>query len=179
MKNIKKLSLSEVKKFLRKKGFTILDKKEKSFEQLRDFKNFYYTSIFGFIIISFFFILPIIDNLIKNSQEVNNNSKSNLEKLLSGKPTEKKFNEELDSAKIFQDIFDFDDISPGTVRLSASVIEQIFKDTNYDILDVRKNKIVKPISLSLLPNEIKQIESISKRKNLFIQIILPLILAET
>ena len=47
------------------------------------------------------------------------------------------------------------------------------------ILDVRKNKIVKPISLSLLPNEIKKIENIQKRKNLFIQIILPLILAET
>jgi Bax protein len=179
MKNVNKLSLSEVKSFLRKKGLKILNKKEKNFDSLIDFKSFYYTSIFSFILVSLFFTLPIIDNVKKNSQEVNNNSKSNLEKLLSGKSIETKKNDEIDSSKIFQDIFDFDDISPDTVRLSATVIEQLFIETNYNISDVRKNKIVKPISLSLLPNEIKKIENIQKRKNLFIQIILPLILAET
>ena len=65
-----------------------------------------------------------------------------------------------------------------TVRLSASTIEQLFKDTNYSLSEVRKSKKVKPIRLSLLPNEIKQIESSKKRKSLFIQIILPLILEE-
>ena len=44
--------------------------------------------------------------------------------------------------------------------------------------DVRRNKFVKPIKLSLLPKEIKMIENTKKRKNLFIQIILPLILEE-
>ena len=179
MKDLNKLSFLEVKKFLQKKGFKILYKKNEKSDLLNYFKNFYYTAIFGFIIVSFFFFLPIIGAFTKNFQEVNNNSKSNLEKLLSGKPIEKNKNEELNSLNIFQDVLEFDDISQDTVRLSASVIEQIFKDTNYNILDVRKNKIVKPISLSLLPNEIKKIENIQKRKNLFIQIILPLILAET
>jgi Bax protein len=179
MKDLNKLSFLEVKKFLQKKGFKILYKKDEKSDLLNYFKNFYYTAIFGFIIVSFFFFLPIIGAFTKNFQEVNNNSKSNLEKLLSGKPIEKNKNEELNSLNIFQDVLEFDDISQDTVRLSASVIEQIFKDTNYNILDVRKNKIVKPISLSLLPNEIKKIENIQKRKNLFIQIILPLILAET
>jgi len=179
MKDLNKLSFLEVKKFLQKKGFKILYKKDQKSDLLNYFRNFYYTAIFGFIMVSFFFFLPIIGAFTKNSQEVNNNSKSNLEKLLSGKLIETNQNEELNSLKIFQDVFEFDDISADTVRLSASVIEQIFKDTNYNILDVRKNKIVKPISLSLLPNEIKKIENIQKRKNLFIQIILPLILAET
>ena len=178
MKNLNKLSLTEVKKFLQKKGLKILYKKDKKFEILADFKNFYYTSVFGFIIVLFFFFLPIIENFKKNSQEVNNNSKSNLEKLLTGQSIETK-DEDLDSAKIFQDIFEFDDVPSDTVRLSATVIEQIFKDTKYNLSDVRKNKIVKPISLTLLPNEIKKIENTQKRKNLFIQIILPLILAET
>ena len=179
MKDLNKLSFLEVKKFLQKKGFILLNKKDQKSNLLNYFKNFYYTTIVGFIVVSFFFFLPMIGIFIKNSQEVNNNSKLKLEKLLSGKPIESNKNDEFDSLKIFQDVFEFDDVPVNTVRLSASVIEQIFKDTNYDILDVRKNKIVKPISLSLLPNEIKQIENVQKRKNLFIQIILPLILAET
>ena len=65
-----------------------------------------------------------------------------------------------------------------TVRLSASTIRQLFDDTNYNLQDVRKNKLVKPVALTLLPQEIKMIEDTKKRKNLFIQIILPLIIKE-
>ena len=73
---------------------------------------------------------------------------------------------------------DFDESPTDTVRLSASTIEELFKSTNYNLEDVRKNKLVKPISLTLLPSEIKQIENTKKRKDLFIQIILPLIIKE-
>ena len=44
--------------------------------------------------------------------------------------------------------------------------------------DVRKKKLVKPVALTLLPQEIKMIESVKKRKDFFIQIILPLIIQE-
>jgi len=179
MKKLNQLSLLEVKKFLRKKGFKLLYKKDNKFSLLNDFKNFYYTVISSLIIISFFFFLPIIGAIKKNSYEVNNNSKLNLEKVLSGGSIESKKDETIDTVKVFQDVFEFEDIPSDTVRLSANVIEQIFKDTNYNIKDVRKNKFVKPVSLSLLPNEMKKIESSQKRKNLFIQIILPLILAES
>ena len=64
------------------------------------------------------------------------------------------------------------------MRLSAATIEQLFKDTDYSLSKVRRTKQVKPIRLSLLPDEMKEIESTSKRKSLFIQIILPLILEE-
>ena len=179
MKTLKKLSLSEIKKFLEKKGLRILYKKEKKFNLSSDFKNFYYTALSGLMMVLFFSVLPIINNVKRNSQETNNNSKINLEKVFNGDTIESQKEEDLDTAKVFQDIFEFDDVPSDTVRLSADVIGQIFKDTNYDILDVRKNKLVKPISLSLLPKEIKKIESVKKRKDLFIQIILPLILAET
>ena len=62
--------------------------------------------------------------------------------------------------------------------MSAKTIKQLFEDTKYNLEDVRKNKLVKPVSLSLLPNEMKMIENTKKRKELFIQIILPLIIKE-
>ena len=64
------------------------------------------------------------------------------------------------------------------MRLSASTINQLFQDTKYNLTDVRKNKLVKPIALTWLPYEIKNVENTKKRKELFIQIVLPLILQE-
>jgi Bax protein len=62
--------------------------------------------------------------------------------------------------------------------LSASTIKQLFEDTGYNLKDVRKKKLVKPVALTLLPQEIKMIESTKKRKEFFIQIVLPLIIQE-
>ena len=86
-----------------------------------------------------------------------------------------KIDEGLDLKNLFEDIFKFDQLPTDTVRLSASTIEQLFKDTNYNLKNVRKTKLVKPISISLLPEEIKKIENTKRRKNLFIQILLPLV----
>ena len=110
--------------------------------------------------------------------EIKNNSKINLEKVLEGKSITTEQNDELDNLQIFQDIFEYEDIATTTVRLSAATIKQLFKDTNYTLKDVRKNKFVKPINLDLLPNEMKMIENTKQKKNLFIQIVLPLILKE-
>ena len=70
------------------------------------------------------------------------------------------------------------DLETDTVRLNASTIKQLFQDTNYKLDDVRETKLVKPVALTLLPGEIKMIESTKKRKEFFIQIVLPLILKE-
>ena len=76
------------------------------------------------------------------------------------------------------DIFSLNDLESDTVRLSASTIKQLFEDTDYNLQDVRKKKLVKPVALTLLPQEIKMIENTKKRKEFFIQIILPLIIKE-
>ena len=52
MKNLNKLSFLEIKKFLHKKGFKILNKNDQKSDLLNYFKNFYYTAIFSFIIVS-------------------------------------------------------------------------------------------------------------------------------
>ena len=64
------------------------------------------------------------------------------------------------------------------MRLNASTIKQLFEDTGYNLNDVRKKKLVKPVALTLLPQEIKMIENSKKRKEFFIQIVLPLIIQE-
>ena len=181
----KKFNLEEVKKFLKKKGF-VIQRKSSSGPLSKDLKNLYYTLIASFGIIVFFFLLPTFIDFQKNtilaSKEVENKSKSNLEKVLKGQPLKSEntsqVDEVLDVINLFEDVFKFDQLPTDTVRLNASTIEQLFKDTDYNLKDVRKSKLVKPITLSLLPEEMKMIESSTKKKNLFIKIILPLILDE-
>ena len=85
---------------------------------------------------------------------------------------------EVNSNDLFTDVFEFNINEKDAVRLSASTLYQLFKDENYNLKDIRKNKLVKPITIDVLPSEIKLIENTKKRKELFIQIILPLILEE-
>ena len=178
----KNFTLTFAKKFLNKKGLELFNKSNQTKSDNNSFRSFNYTFITGLILIVIFFLSPQIINVRNNlaikSLEVKNDSKVNLEKVLSGKAIEGEQDEELDNLQIFEDIFQYEDITTSTVRLSASTIKQLFKDTNYNLKDVRKNKLVKPINLDLLPEEMKMIENTSQRKNLFIQIVLPLILDE-
>ena len=181
----KKFDLDEIKKILKKKGFIISRKKKINIPSIsNDVKSLYFTFIASLVVISFFFYLPSLVDFQKNtilaSVEIENKSKSNLEKVLKGKPLDNssEVDEVLNIKNLFEDVFKFDQLPTDTVRLNASTIEQLFKDTNYNLEDVRKTKLVKPIALSLLPEEMKMIESSTKKKNLFIKIILPLVLEE-
>ena len=183
MNKKKPLKLDQIKDFLLKKGLTVIKKKKIIFLN-KDLRSLYLTILCSIGIIMFSFVLPVIlefkNNTILASKEIENNSKSNFEKVLDGEALQKSagVDEGLNLKNLFDDVFKFDDLPSDTVRLSASTIEQLFKETDYNLKDVRKTKLVKPVKLSLLPNEIKMIESTKKRKNLFIQIILPLIIEE-
>ena len=183
MNKKKPLKLDQIKDFLLKKGLTVI-KKKKIFFLNKDLRSLYLTILCSIGIIMFSFVLPAIfefkNNTILASKEIENNSKSNFEKVLDGEALQKssKIDEGLNLKNLFDDVFKFDDLPSDTVRLSASTIEQLFKETDYNLKDVRKTKLVKPVKLSLLPNEMKMIESTEKRKNLFIQIILPLVIEE-
>ncbi len=150
-----------------------------------NFRSFYLTFTSGILLVGFFSALPFISNytsnLIFNSKLIDNKSKINFEKTLLGKDIEKNKILEGDGLilrNLFDDIFNFEDTLSDVVRLKASTVEQLFEDTNYDLKDIRKNKIVKPVNLSLLPEEIKNIQNTKKKKELFIKIVLPLILEE-
>ena len=184
-KNFDLKKFKELKRILSKQGIVI---KRKPFSSINfrfdEFKSLYLTGIASFLIVMFSFIIPLsvdIDNQIaSNNDSKINNSKKDFEKVLSGESIDdkEKVDEGLDLSNILEDVFKFDELPEDTVRLSASTIEQLFKDTNYSLSEVRRTKKVKPIRLSLLPNEMKSIENSGKRKNLFIKIILPLVLEE-
>tara|TARA_B110000046_G_scaffold124353_1_gene130760 strand:+ start:796 stop:1938 length:1143 start_codon:yes stop_codon:yes gene_type:complete len=176
---INKISLNEIQKYLNEKNFK-LSKKNKNNVWRKNLETLSRTLISSLIIISTFFILPIIIQFKEDrkilSKNFENNSKNNFKKILEGQAS--KLDDELDENFLFEDILEFDERPNDTVRLSAATIEELFKSTNYNLEDVRKNKLVKPVSLTLLPDEIKKIENVKKRKDLFIQIILPLVIKE-
>ena len=179
-----KITFSEINKYLKKKNFIISKKKRNNYLGESSVSSISRTFISSIIIISTFFVMPIIVEFINEkkilSQDFENNSKNSFKKILNNKNLNKlsKIDEEIIEKYVFEDVFKFDELPTDTVRLSASTIKQLFKDTNYNLDDVRKKKLVKPISLSLLPEEMKMIENTKKRKELFIQIILPLVIKE-
>ena len=135
----------------------------------------------SFLVVSFFYITPIIINFFDknfNNKEFTNNSKKVLAYTLNS--SDKKIDQDSSANEedILIDIFSLNELESDTVRLSAATIKQLFEDTDYTLKDVREKKLVKPVALTLLPDEIKKIENTKKRKEFFIQIVLPLIIKE-
>ena len=135
----------------------------------------------SFALISFFYIIPLFISFTEknfNTKEFKNNSKKILAYTLNKQNENKENTKSQSEEDLLFDIFSLNDLESDTVRLSASTIKQLFEDTDYNLQDVRKKKLVKPVALTLLPQEIKMIENTKKRKEFFIQIVLPLIIKE-
>ena len=130
-----------------------------------------------------FYSLPIIINFtndnILNTKEFRNNSKTVLAYTLD-KKNNSNFdnNEQYNESDLLVDIYSLNEKETDAVRLDASTIKQLYEDTGYKLEDIRQNKLVKPVALDSFPREIKMIENTKKRKEFFIQIVLPLILQE-
>ena len=160
-------------------------KKKSFFKKIKIFKRIklgtlHKVLISSLITLMFFYSMPILINF-KNEKflEHQNNSKAILAYTLNQKKLDNTDdNQYLNENDLLVDIFSLNDLETDTVRLNAATIKQLFEDTNYTLKEVREKKLVKPVALTLLPNEIKMIENTKKRKDFFIQIILPLILKE-
>ena len=156
-------------------------KKNKDFSQIQTINSISRIFLSSFVLVSFFYIAPILINFANknfNSKEYTNNSKKILAYTLNKKDKNTKESETLNENDLLLDIFSLNNLETDSVRLSASTIKQLFEDTGYELNDVRKKKLVKPVALTLLPQEIKMIENTKKRKEFFIQIVLPLIIQE-
>ncbi len=162
---------------------------KKKFSKLDDGNlNFFKTLLLSFVLIFTFSILPNSINFIKNSFKPNevvfNSSKQNFDEILDKQKKNKTLNNSLKerfSWNIFEDIevFGKNEEDKDPQRLSASTIEELFKDNGYNLEKVKETKLVNSGNqLTRLPKELKNIESPKKRKKLFIQIVLPLIIEE-
>ena len=180
IKNIDKFNLSELRKRLLKKGFKITKVKDRNL--FGNLKSIYLTFFYSLFLIGFFYFLPntslYLTKTFEKPKEIENSSKLDFEKTISGILIDPKIDIDLNYKNLFDDIFQLNDTPNNSVRLSASTLNELFNDLNYDLKDIRSNKKVKPIEISLLPIELKNIESTKKRKDLFIKIVLPLILEE-
>ena len=119
------------------------------------------------------------DNLKNASVTKEQQDAEKRKKIIDGQRETKSNN--LSLKNIFADIdfFSTDDEGQNSIRFDARTIEQLFKDTNYNLEKVRETKLVNiGNKIDHLPKEIKSIESSKKRKRLFIQIVLPLIVEE-
>jgi Bax protein len=150
--------------------------KNKSFEIV---SRFFLSS---FIIISFFYVVPIFINFSDknfNKKEFTNNSKNILNNTLNkDEVLEEDSAVESDERDLLYDILEENNSEINLVRYTTSEIDSLFKEVNYNLNDVRDTKLVKPIDIGLLPNEIKNIANTKKRKEMFIKIVLPLIVKE-
>jgi len=131
----------------------------------------------------FFYTAPIFINFADknfNNNEFTNNSKNILNKTLkNGKIFEEDdVSVQSDEIDLLYDILDENNSEINLVRYTTSEVNALFKEVKYNLKDVRETKLVKPVDIGLLPNEIKNIGNIKKRKEMFIKIVLPLILKE-
>ena len=139
-------------------------------------------SLSAIFVLSFFFVMPKIINFVDknfNHKEFTNNSKNILDKTLN----KDQFLEddsvvENDERELLYDILEENNSEINLVRYTTAEIDSLFREVNYNLKNVRDTKLVKPVNIGLLPNEIKNIENTKKRKEMFIKIVLPLIVKE-
>ncbi len=181
---IKSMNIAKIRKILLKKGFLL--SRKSVIKKQESLQNLYKISLASLFIISFFYILPTsykyVSKFMEPKLEIENSSNQKLTKVLEGKQQD--LNEEISDntiqdlvyKELYGEVFEEDSLENG-VRLNASVLYQLFKDTDYDLDDIRINKITKPVEIGKLPYELKEIK-VKQRKDLFIKIVLPLILEE-
>ena len=190
IKNVKiiGMDIKSLRKILLKKGFLL--SRKSVIKKQASLQNIYKVCISSLLIISFFYLLPtsykFIHKALQPNLEIENSSNKKLTQVLEGTLLdENELNKENDSTtdqdlvyqELYGEVIEEDDLEKG-VRLQASVLYQLFEDTDYILKDVRVNKIAKPVEIGKLPYELKEIQNVKKRKELFIQIVLPLILEE-
>ena len=64
------------------------------------------------------------------------------------------------------------------LNLKTETVIQLFKDVDYDLRKVRNEKLVKPIYFTQFPRDLDNLQSVKLKKETFIKIVLPLIVAE-
>ncbi len=158
-------------------------------KQDNSYLNFFKTLLTSLVVILIFSVLPNTLSFMKinfkSNEVVFNSSKQNFDEILDKQNKKNKIIKDSIKDRFTWNIFDDIDVfgkneeDADPQRLSASTIEELFRDNGYNLETVKKTKLVNAGNqLTKLPKELKNIESPKKRKKLFIKIVLPLIIEE-
>ena len=71
-----------------------------------------------------------------------------------------------------------DEVILPNLNLKTETVLNLFKDVEYDLGQVRSQKLVKPIYFTQFPRDLDELQSTKLKKETFIKIVLPLIVAE-
>jgi Bax protein len=126
-------------------------------------------SLSALVVASFFYSAPIFINFAdKNfkNKEFTNNSKNILNKTLNRGKTFEEDDTWMQSNELdlLYDILEENNSEINLVRYTTSEINALFKEVKYDLEEVRDTKLVKPVDIGLLPNEIKNIGNTKKKE---------------
>jgi Bax protein len=64
------------------------------------------------------------------------------------------------------------------LNLKTETVLSLFRDVNYDLTQVRNKKLVKPIYFTQFPKDLDELQNVRLKKDTFIKIVLPLVVAE-
>tara|TARA_B100001175_G_scaffold83214_1_gene69781 strand:- start:429 stop:1502 length:1074 start_codon:yes stop_codon:yes gene_type:complete len=138
----------------------------------------------GIFLISFFYVTPIFINFAEKNftqKEFTNNSKNLLNNILKKDALldNDLIKEEIDQRDLMWDIIE-ENNNPNIdlVRFKVDEIDHVYKQNNFILDEIRETKLVKPVKIDLLPEDMENIKSTSKKKDFFIKIVLPLIVKE-
>jgi len=73
---------------------------------------------------------------------------------------------------------DVNEVILPNLNLKTETVLNLFKDVKYDLGKVRSQKLVKPIYFTQFPRDLNALQSTKLKKETFIKIVLPLIVAE-
>ena len=73
---------------------------------------------------------------------------------------------------------DVNEVVLPNLNLKTETVLNLFKDVDYTLSEVRVEKLVKPIYFTQFPRDLETIQSTKLKKETFIQIVLPLVVAE-
>ena len=140
-----------------------------------------YVSVALMLVFSGFHIKKIITDadLVKISLEIKSNKKIN-DKETKKKVVNKKNNIKKNNPKEIVKLPENkkNPSSDNDYNLNTQTVLNLFDDLEYDLDYVRNKKKVKPIYFTRLPKDLDTIKSVKEKKETFLQILLPLIVAE-
>ncbi len=111
----------------------------------------------------------------ENKEEV---KKPEIKKESKKPETKKKLNKSKENPKLEVKRKSVDEVILPNLNLKTETVLNLFKDVEYDLGKVRTQKLVKPIYFTQFPRDLDALQSTKLKKETFIKIVLPLIVAE-